>query len=552
MQLLEHIERIANDERAGGPWAARPFPAPHARFDLSLMALSDAAKTSAAADAAVQRLQRAGLVSDAQTSRRGHVHLGLDDSVLQAQAGELGEGFAQGARDLLAGQRYAVHFCDPNATKALHVGHLRNIAAGASLASALRYAGADVETRSVVGDFNRNMTEAMASLWPIRRQLLDAGWTVAEKPDHWIGRRYAQYVARTVADGSQPAATAAQPLQREIKSNSDLADTLMQRLLRGDAAATQLWRVVRETVVDGQLQTLSRLGVSLDRVDYDSRLFDRARALARRGIGEGLFGRMDDGRSVYTPSRPDASSISVLRRDGTPTQYLVSVAYWDWYVVDPRLREVRGIRVMGDEWRPAVRCSEELLARLRPEALAPRFIVHGMVTLNGRSVKSSSGEPMLIDDLLEWLEAEARRAAATGDAAGDGDLSALAANVALGYFMGRALGQRMEFSLPNLRHEAESLGWLLARALCRRETRAPASASGDDAELRFAVMRASLFRRHVSDAAARSDVARLANYLAHLARWYLAGGRTAPVARVVRTVMREGHAALGLTSPHAH
>ncbi len=110
----------------------------------------------------------------------------------------------------------------------------------------------------------------------------------------------------------------------------------------------------------------------------------------------------------------------------------------------------------------------------------------------------------------------------------------------------------MELSLPKLRYEADSLGWLLARALCRRETRAPESASGDDAELRFAVMRASLFRRHVVEATARSDVARLANYLAHLARWHLAGGRTARVARVVRTVMREGHAALGLTAPHAH
>ena len=64
--------------------------------------------------------------------------------------------------DLHAGTRAIVDFCDPNATKALHVGHLRNIALGQAISSALRAAGAHVERQSHIGDAGRSMGEAMA------------------------------------------------------------------------------------------------------------------------------------------------------------------------------------------------------------------------------------------------------------------------------------------------------------------------------------------------------------------------------------------------------
>jgi hypothetical protein len=146
-------------------------------------------------------------------------------------------------------------------------------------------------------------------VWPIRRQLLDAGRTAAEKPDDWIGRRYAQYVARTVADGSQPAAAADAPLQREIESNSDP---------RGHAHAVP--------------------------------------AARRRSCGAACANR---------------SSTVRCRR------YRASACRW--------------------------------IAWTTTLAVRPRS--------GTGPVKSSSGEPMLIDGLLEWLEAEARRVAATGDAA---------------------------------------------------------------------------------------------------------------------------------------
>ena len=86
-----------------------------------------------------------------------------DERIAATGAGlEAGRFTGMETDDLRAGTRAIVDFCDPNATKALHVGHLRNIALGQAVTSALRAAGAHVERQSHIGDAGRSMGEAMA------------------------------------------------------------------------------------------------------------------------------------------------------------------------------------------------------------------------------------------------------------------------------------------------------------------------------------------------------------------------------------------------------
>src|SRR4029077_18323963 len=66
-----------------------------------------------------------------------------DERIAAAGAGlEAGRFTGMETHDLRAGTRAVIDFCDPNATKALHVGHLRNIALGQAVTMALRAAGA--------------------------------------------------------------------------------------------------------------------------------------------------------------------------------------------------------------------------------------------------------------------------------------------------------------------------------------------------------------------------------------------------------------------------
>src|SRR6185312_4969848 len=93
--------------------------------------------------------------------------------------------------DLARGRRVSMQFWDANATKALHVGHLRNLAIGNGLAAALAQAGAQVERRSRISDLGRAIGEAMAGVVASGRHA--AGFSDGDgKSDHFVGECYAE------------------------------------------------------------------------------------------------------------------------------------------------------------------------------------------------------------------------------------------------------------------------------------------------------------------------------------------------------------------------
>ena len=122
----------------------------------------------------------------------GGVELRLEDDWIEATGRTLqeGDGGEERLADLAQGRSFSVQFWDANATKALHVGHLRNLAIGNALAAALAQAGGQVERRALISDAGRSMGEAMAGVmksgrhaqaWPDRN----------EKSDHFVGCCYA-------------------------------------------------------------------------------------------------------------------------------------------------------------------------------------------------------------------------------------------------------------------------------------------------------------------------------------------------------------------------
>ena len=107
---------------------------------------------------------------------------------------EAGEEGVLDASDLLGGAEVVVNFCDANPTKALHVGHLRNIALGQALAGALAAAGARVTRQSQVSDYCRSMGEALAGYMELPEHITPRSLGV--KSDHFVGECFGRYAGR--------------------------------------------------------------------------------------------------------------------------------------------------------------------------------------------------------------------------------------------------------------------------------------------------------------------------------------------------------------------
>jgi arginyl-tRNA synthetase len=594
--LFDYFEEVSSDDGAHAPWAARAPRRASADFDIKLVPRAPNWQSNPESLSALERLREQPWVGTL-THRDDGVELRLSDSWIETTGAALEAGGGDEAElvDLARGQRYAVQFWDANATKALHVGHLRNLAIGNALAASLEQAGGEVERRSIISDAGRSMGEAMAGI--IRSGHHTQSWPEGDqKSDHFVGLCYADYVASGgfAEEGPEEREDS---LTRELRMQNDAADELLKRVMSGEGEALELWFKTRAWVISGQRKTLSRLGVAFDRVFFESDFLDDGFELTERGLREGKLTRREDGVVVYATGVEDLEEMPLLRSDGQTTQHMRAVSYW---MGAPGLEGVTTLQICGTEWVSHATCIRLLMedfsrsengangatsamaeaSGLDSEAASAGVatseseatgagngrlgsrngvarrgihpthdIFHGMVAQQKRAVSSSDEGGLLIDDLIEWIETQiaadpqmhdVRRAHPAPER--------IPAQVALGYFLPYPVTPRVDFDTGKLLLQRESLGWDLARARAHRGNRAtsPGHRPADDPDYRSAVVQSEIYRRHLRLAVERYDVTPLALYLRHLARWYMEAERSSHVERVIHTLLDRSARGLGL------
>ena len=567
--LFDSIDGVAAGDGAA-PWAARSPFRPEADRDLMLVPRVRGDWTvDERAREALARIAADPAVAEVREHARG-VDVRLDDEWIEARGEPLEEGGDPDANaDLAAGARYAVYFWGANTTKALHIGHLRNLALGNAIAAALRVGGARVENRSLICDVGRSMGEAMAGVVASGRADDELGSEGGEKSDHFVGLCYADYVKAGRASVGDDGAV--DSVAREAALYDDKADELMMRVLDGDQGALELWSKTRAWVISGQRKTLARLGVPFDKVIFESDFLPEVAELTNLGLCEGMLRRRADGMIFYPTDREELEEMPLVRSDGLPTQHMRALAYWS---AAPSLDDFTSLQVCGTEWVAHVTCRRQLLdalAMAKPngspnpvtnadERGGPptHDVFHGMVARRNEAVSSSKQGALLIDDMVEWVD---------GQIAADPELDAVrrahpqpdrvAARVIMAWFLLTTTSKGVEFE-PELLFEPErSLGWdIVAAQAHRAAVPVGAGASGggatgggggaEDPDYRFAVVQSEIFRRHLRSAVEELDPVPLARYLSHFARWYGAQERSPRVEAVAQTLLDQGVRGLGL------
>ena len=579
--LFDYVEDVSARDGGSSCWTARTPRRPDARFDVTLLPRVPLWEEDEDSREALRRIEREAWV-DSFVSRSGEVHVRLDDGWIDTAGAalEAGGSAEAGLADLGAGKRVAVQFWDANATKALHVGHLRNLAIGNSLAAALEQAGAQVECRSLISDAGRSMGEAMAGVMSNGRNA--HSWSDEEKSDHFVGLCYADYVSSLGSFAGRELEDSEDSFERELTPRGDTADELLKRVLAGDREALEVWYRTRAWVIAGQRKTLARLGVAFDRVFFESDFLAEAAELTAAGLRDGKLLRREDGVVVYETGREEFDELPLVRSDGLPTQHLRSVAYW--MTEAPSLGTTTSVQICGTEWVAHASCINQLMSEFTQDVNGAngngvtgngdaaganangarrgsehrngndalrvhptRDIFHGMVARQKRAMTSGEGA-LLIDEVADWIDEQIdsdpqRRQVRRSHPSPE----RIAGQIALGYFLPSQVTPRIDFDPEKLLRDDESLGWDLVRARARRgSARASSGKPADDPAYRFAVVQSELYRRHLRLAVDRFDLRPLSLYLKHLTRWHLEGDHGEHTERVVQTLLDRSARGLGL------
>ena len=300
-----------------------------------------------------------------------------------------------------------VEYSSPNTNKPLHLGHLRNNFLGYSVSRILEAAGHDVVKVQIINDRGIHICKSMVA-W----QNLGNGETpssTGEKGDKLVGRYYVAFdkafkaeVAEAVAQGMDPKeAEAASPIMQEARA-------MLQRWEEGDPEVVNLWKTMNGWVYEGFNATYDAMGVTFDKLYYESDTYLLGKKHVEDGLAQGLFFQKDDGSIWVDLTEDGLDEKLLLRGDGTAV-YMTQDIGTAILRFDDHPGLDRQVYTVGNEQEYHFKVLFLILKKLGfAQADANHHLSYGMVELPEGKMKSREGTVVDADDLLLEMRSTAR------------------------------------------------------------------------------------------------------------------------------------------------
>lgn len=300
-----------------------------------------------------------------------------------------------------------VEYSSPNTNKPLHLGHVRNNLLGYSLSKILAACGNKVIKTNIVNDRGIHICKSMLAWEKWANGATPESTGI--KGDHLIGdcyvafdKHYKAEVKELMSQGmTQEEAEAASPLMQEARE-------ILRKWEQKDPHVRSLWQMMNEWVYAGFDETYKRLGVSFDKIYYESDTYLEGKAKVLEGLDKGIMYRKDDGSVWADLSGDGLDQKLLLRSDGTSVYMTQDIGtaklrYQD-YPID------KMIYVVGNEQNYHFQVLSLLLDKLGFKW--GKDLVHfsyGMVELPEGKMKSREGTVVDADDLMEEMVNTARQ-----------------------------------------------------------------------------------------------------------------------------------------------
>ena len=302
-----------------------------------------------------------------------------------------------------------IEYSSPNTNKPLHLGHVRNNLLGWSLAQIMAANGNRVVKTNIVNDRGIHICKSMLAWqkWGNGETPESSG----KKGDHLIGDYYvlfdkhyreevAQLKARLAASGL-PADKAEEKAKQEAPLIRE-AHEMLVKWEQGDPNVRQLWQTMNEWVYAGFDETYRKMGVSFDKIYYESQTYLRGKKKVEEGLAKGLFFRKDDNSVWADLSDAGLDQKLLLRSDGTSVYMTQDIGTAEMRYEDYPIDQM--IYVVGNEQNYHFQVLSLLLDRLGFKW--GKDLVHfsyGMVELPNGKMKSREGTVVDADDLMQLM-----------------------------------------------------------------------------------------------------------------------------------------------------
>ncbi len=358
---------------------------------------------------------------------KGFLNLVIDDaywkSFLEDSAGKADYG-----TQLATGNKVMVEFSSPNTNKPLHLGHIRNILLGWSCSKIHEAAGNEVVKVQIINDRGIAICKSMIA-W----QKFGNGETPESsgtKGDSLVGKYYVLFQQKLTEEYTewQKSETAEKLFESKKKEGQEIADffkkyekqyfneyselgraakDLLLAWEANEPEARALWAQMNNWVYSGFEQTYKSLGVSFDKLYYESDTYLLGKDFIEKGLEDGIFYKKDDNSVWIDLEDAKLDHKLVLRSDGTSVYMTQDIGTAELRYKDFGTKQM--VYVVGDEQNYHFKVLFEIMKRLKaPYSEGLHHLSYGMIDLPTGKMKSREGTVVDADDLIAEVIGEAR------------------------------------------------------------------------------------------------------------------------------------------------
>ena len=305
-----------------------------------------------------------------------------------------------------SGKTYMIEYSSPNTNKPLHLGHIRNNFLGWSVSEIQKANGHKVIMANLVNDRGIHICKSMIAWEKFANGATPESTGI--KGDHFVGDYYVRFDKEYKAQIKELMAQG--KTEEEAKKEAPIlleAQEMLRKWEAGDEKVVSLWRTMNDWVLKGFDETYKMMGISFDKVYFESQTYKKGRDIVLKGLADGVLYRKDTG-SVWADLTGDGLDHKLLLRDDGTSVYMtqdIGTAYdrFNEFNMDQE------IYVVGNEQNYHFQVLSLVCKKLGFDwADKIKHLSYGMVELPEGKMKSREGSVVDADDLIEEMIHTAR------------------------------------------------------------------------------------------------------------------------------------------------
>ncbi|RNC83549.1 MAG: arginine--tRNA ligase [Winogradskyella sp.] len=330
---------------------------------------------------------------------KGFLNIEISDAYYLSFFNGIKDDVHYGFSNIKSDKAVMVEYSSPNTNKPLHLGHVRNVLLGYSVAEILKASGKTVYKTQIINDRGIHICKSMLA-W----QRFGNGETPEStglKGDKLVGNYYVEFdkaykaeISDLVANGkSEEDAKKEAPILLE-------AQDMLRKWEAGDKKVVELWETMNQWVYDGFEETYKAIGVDFDAYYYESQTYLLGKEFIAEGLKTGVFEKDPDG-SVWCDLTEDGLDRKiVLRADGTAVYMTQDIGTAIQRIKD--YPDVGGmVYTVGNEQDYHFKVLFLIIKKLGFEWAENLYhLSYGMVDLPSGKMKSREGTVVDADDLI--------------------------------------------------------------------------------------------------------------------------------------------------------